>query len=171
MAHDKLVELFGDKKACFLAAYRGYVEKLVANVTEPVRRAPRCREGMHGALAAFLMFLADNPSNARACLVEGFAAGPEVDEIRDRAMRNLARFLDSLQRNALPDAEPVPLLSEATIGGIYQTVATRIRGNQASSLPGLAKPLSYFLLAPVGHEAALREVGLPTSDRGRPPDR
>jgi AcrR family transcriptional regulator len=165
--HAVFLDMFGEKQTCFLAAYRGCADDLIAHVTVPIENAPGYRECVQAGLTAFLMYLAEHPSSARACLVEGFGAGPEAIEIRDAVMRSFARFLDSLQQRALPGVDPMPLLSEATVGGVYETVMTRIRSNQVSALPRLTSPLAYFLLAPlVGHEIARREVGLSSEPLG-----
>ena len=68
VAQAVFVQLFPDKKACFLAACRALAEGLIAKVGAALEGAHDWREQVRTGLDAFLTYLADHPTAARACL-------------------------------------------------------------------------------------------------------
>lgn len=152
-------EEFADKEACFLEACQELADALLTQVAAAVESTPDWQDGVRAGLGAFLTYLAEHPSAARACLVEGLAAGPEALAIRDLAMRAFAHFVDIFHTRASEAGGHSTLVSEASVGGIYGIVIRRIRNGQTSTLPELLSSLAYFLLAPVvGCPRARREL-------------
>jgi AcrR family transcriptional regulator len=137
---------FASKHACFVAACQALADALIARVRASLHGARDWRDGVRAGLEAFLTHLAEHPATARACMVEGLAAGPEVLAIRDVAMRD---FVDLFNFQAPTEAQRSELVSEASVGGVYGIVLRRIRDGDTGTLPGLASALAYFLLAPV----------------------
>jgi AcrR family transcriptional regulator len=137
---------FATKQACFLAACQALADALIARVRASLHGTRDWRDGVRAGLDAFLTHLAEHPAAARACMVEGLAAGPEVLAIRDVAMRD---FVDLFNAHAPTEAHRSELVSEASVGGVYGIVLRRIRDGDTGALPGLVSALAYFLLAPV----------------------
>ena len=151
---------FAGKADCFLAACQALADTLLSQVRAALESSRDWQDGVRAGLAAFLAYLADHPGAARACMVEGFAAGPEAVQIRDATMRSFVGLFDDFQDRAVDaGATTRALVSEAAVGGVYEIVARRIRDGAAESLPELLPALAYFLLAPVlGRPQARREL-------------
>jgi len=142
-------EHFASTETCFLAACRAFADELISRVARALDGSVDWEDGVRTGLGVFLEYLAEHPEAARACMVEGLAAGPEALAIRDVGMRAFAHFVDAFQHRAPDIVEANVLFSEATVGGIYGIVIRRIRDGETSTLPQLLSSLAYFLLAPI----------------------
>ena len=140
---------FSGKEECFLAACQAFADALVTRVRASLHDVRTWQEGVRAGLGVFLTHLAENPTAARACLVEGLAAGPPALAIRDVAMRTFADLVDLFHVQAPEGVDHSALVSEASVGGIYGIVLRRIRDGDTAQLPTLASELAYYLLAPV----------------------
>jgi AcrR family transcriptional regulator len=156
------LDVFPDKHACFLAACNALSDALIGRAAAAVEEAADWQQTLRAGLGSVLAYLAHHPVEARACLVEGLAAGPEALAIRDVTMGAFATLLDAFL-DSVPEvvASSAPV-SEATVGGIYEVIIRRIRDGQTSSLPQLRSSLAYVLLAPVvgGERARLEAAAL-----------
>ena len=140
---------FSGKEECFLAACQAFADALVARVRASGQDARTWQEGVRAGLGVFLTYLAENPTAARACLVEGLAVGRPALAIRDVAMRTFADLVDLFHVQAPDGVDHSALVSEASVGGIYGIVLRRVRDGDTAQLPALASELAYYLLAPV----------------------
>lgn len=141
-------EHFADKEACFLQAFDH-----VAGVCRDAVRASftghtRWRDALRAGLDVFLRTAAANPRVARACLVEILAVGHEGVRHRDTAMEPFQRFFET-GRNEAPEGVVIPdTVTETLVGGIVETVSTRVMRDEAERLPELLDSLVYWSLVP-----------------------
>jgi AcrR family transcriptional regulator len=142
-------EQFSDKEDCFLQAHDHVTQVTHDAVVELLRgEQSSWREGLRSALDLLLRTAAANPRYARAWLVEVLAIGPEGLRRRDAAIAPFQRFFEAGRAEA-PDGVPVPeTVAETLVGGIIETVATRLMHDEAERLPELLDQLVYWGLVP-----------------------
>lgn len=161
-------EFFADKEACFVAAYEAIFADILASVFEAYESRRRWPDRLSAGLAALLERLASQPAYARAGIVEVLAAGSRAIAARDAALMAFRTFFDP-RRPEVPDHGAPAIVTEATIGGIYEVLYRRILTGGPESLRALRGELVHLALAPfLGPKAALRESGLGTSDVPEP---
>lgn len=150
-------DLFSDKEQCFLVAYELAFERLLTTIDAAYWAEERpWPERMASGLQALLAQLAAEPSFARLVMVEVLAAGSRARELRDAALKRFEVFF-SPGRGALPMAPAEQqLLASAVVGGLSETLYTRIAAGEATQLPALGPDLLYCALVPyLGHAAAI----------------
>jgi AcrR family transcriptional regulator len=150
---------FKSKEDAFLAALDAAGGRLV----ERIRTAYDSSETFSGCvlacLAAFLDFLASEPSSADMCIVEILGAGPAAIERRNDVMKTLAHLLHTGAETVADGIRPPQLTAETIIGGIYEIVYSRVLQGRASELPDLLPDLAYSMMLPyLGHDAAGRAI-------------
>jgi AcrR family transcriptional regulator len=151
-------EHFKNKDDAFLAAYDAVLGQLIAAVQEAVEREKSGADRLRAGLAAFLDFIAREPSFARMCIVEALAAGSEAVNRRNAAMAAFARIIDENARALGTPLHPPELTAETIVGGIYEVIYTRIVRGEIRELPRLLPDLMYSVVLPyAGPEAALSE--------------
>jgi AcrR family transcriptional regulator len=153
-------EHFGDKEDCFLQAY-DHVARIAADaIRQELRRHADWRAAVRGGLALLLATVAAYPRFARACIVEVLAVGPEGMRHRDAAMEPFQRFFQA-SREELGGLAPLPsTVAETLVGGILETITTRVMRGEADQVPGLLDDLVYWALVPfVGPAEAAEAIG------------
>jgi AcrR family transcriptional regulator len=157
-----LLELFGDKEGCFLAAHGWLIARLLAYVYPAWERPGAWTDRIRRSLAALLTAIADRPEAARVMLIETIPAGPRAYECHRAALRAFARFVDEGRRETPFGATFPPNVSQVIVGGVEALVFEEVESGRASDLPNLLPELVYFVLQPyVGHERALLEMHKP----------
>lgn len=153
-------ELFPDKESCFFEAYDSSVTEAVYRTIEAGAEAgERWQDQVHAALAAFLEYIAENPSLARLCLVETLGAGPApVTRYEDTISRFAALFAGgrevSNHGRELPES-----MEEMMVGGLFWVIHDRIINHEVERIESLLPELTQFVLAPfIGSEDARRYV-------------
>ena len=155
IARARFYENFASKEDCFLALFETASDRS-ATVT---RHA--CAEldsdfptRVKTGIEALLGYLGENPEQARACVVEGPAAGPPFGPFFEAMV---ARFVEMLQA-ARSHAELEPLaetVEETVIGGLYWQIYYAILEVGPEGLASQADQLTEFALIPfIGPEAA-----------------
>jgi AcrR family transcriptional regulator len=148
-------DLFNNKQHAFLAAYDEAVRRLVKGVRDAQREGRDFGERITMALGTFLELLAASPAFARMCIVEVLAAGPKAVERRNSAMEAFAALIEEDARTLARSRPQSPIMTEVLVGGIYETVYTRVAAGRIDELEGLLPELVYAVLVPyVGEEAA-----------------
>jgi AcrR family transcriptional regulator len=148
-------DLFNNKQHAFLAAYDEAVRRLVKGVRDAQREGRDFGERITMALGTFLELLAASPAFARMCIVEVLAAGPKAVERRNSAMEAFAALIEEDARTLARSRPQSPIMTEVLVGGIYETVYTRVAAGRIDELEGLLPELVYAVLMPyVGEEAA-----------------
>jgi AcrR family transcriptional regulator len=148
---------FRDKEECFLAAYDGIVDDMLAAGIEAYGGTRPWAERIRSSLRALLEFLAGDPAVARVAMVEVLAAGPRAFERYEKSLRMFIRFLEpgraeTRRRDQLP-----PSISEAIVGGIAQVLYLRVAAGEADQLTEHLDELLVFALIPyIGHDRAAK---------------
>ena len=153
-------ELFGDKEACFLAAYDNAVDTLVRRVMAAYESEQRWPERARAGLEALLALLAEEPALARLSLVDVGSAGPAAQRRYRTAVQRLTPLFDE-GRDFAPGGRGLPPnTSRMAIGGVTGLISDELSTGRAAELPGLLSDVLFATLVPyIGPEAAARELG------------
>jgi AcrR family transcriptional regulator len=149
---------YSDKSACFLAAYNGAVERLERMVVAAASSGDGRRELLRAGLAALLSFTDEDPSVARALLIEVHAAGPEALQARSEAMASAARALDRLMAVEGEGRSPSAVTAEGVLGGIEQSLRFQLRDEGRERALDLLGELMYFAVLSYMGPAAASEM-------------
>ncbi len=153
-------ELFGDKEACFLAAYDAAVDRLVRRVSAAYEAEGRWPDRARAGLRVLLEALASEPAQARLALVDVAAAGPAAQRRYRAAVQRLTPLFDD-GRDFAPGGRSLPAnTSRMAAGAVAGLVADELVAGRAEQLPGLLSDVLFATLVPyLGPDAAAREVG------------
>ena len=135
--------LFENKQACFAAALQNMIMLAVGTATHIGSDTQlggweeQSRAGSH----AFAEMIVAQPAAARACLIEAFAAGPEVVAPLEAAIAGfeaLARMIIAQvpERAGMPDE-----ILAAYIGALEEIVRMRLLSGEENALPDLMDQL------------------------------
>jgi AcrR family transcriptional regulator len=156
-------DLFADREECFLAAFDEAVGRVGTQVIEAYEGEASWRERIRAGLWALLVFLDEEPSTAKLCVVESLAAGPRVLERRAVVMRALVQEIDE-GRAAVPKraAQPPPLTAEGVVGAVLSVIHTRLSEADPKPLSGLLGELMGVIVLPyLGQSSAQKELNKP----------
>jgi AcrR family transcriptional regulator/DNA-binding MarR family transcriptional regulator len=156
-------DLFADREECFLAAFEEAIGRVGAQVIAAYEGEAGWRERVRAGLWALLVFLDDEPSTAKLCVVESLAAGPRVLERRAVVMRVLVRAVDE-GRAAVPKkaTQPPPLTAEGVVGAVLSVIHTRLSEANPKPLSGLLGELMGVIVLPyLGQASAQKELSKP----------
>ncbi len=146
VARKTLYDNFSGKEELFLAAFDVTVteaEALVAEACEPVEGD--WEERVETGLRALLEYLAAHPSEAKLCMIEAPAAGPEPAARYEAALEGFIGHL----RDAVPTGTGRPAtLEEALVGGTVWIVQREVRRDAVDKAPELLDELAEFVLSP-----------------------
>jgi len=147
VARKTLYDNFSGKEELFLAAFDLAVAEAEAQVTEAC--APLGADDWEAqtetGLRALLEFIAAHPAEAKLCLVEAPAAGPESAARYEAAME---AFIGRLREAAPPGSGRPTTLEEALIGGIAWIVQREVRRDAADKVVDRLPELVQFLTSP-----------------------
>jgi len=155
IARPRFYENFGSKQDCFFALYDASVRTALERVSAACdRSAGEFPERVRVGLKALLDFLESEPAAARACIVEGPAAGAAINE---RFEGLIAGFAALLRRGRSEATEPeLPeTVEETVVGGLYWLLYSALLEGKPKRIGRLLPQLVEFSLIPfVGAEAA-----------------
>ena len=149
---------FESKDACFLAAYDDAIGRIRAPALAACEGADDWADGVLGALASLLDFLAAQPALARLVLLEGLRVGRGV---YDRYQDALSGFVPLLRRGAPAPAgapPPPPTTDEALVGGIASMLSRRVLAEETEQLPDFLPEIAEFALTPYLGPAEARRI-------------
>jgi AcrR family transcriptional regulator len=142
-------DLFADKQACFLEAIEavlGIAVRILAEV-DASNRGKGWEERAVSALGAFAKIIASQPAAAQVCLIEAYAAGPEVLKPLAEATSSFERVVREILSEA-PEQEGIPpAMVTAHVGALQEVARNRLRNGTTAELPGLIGDISEVLLA------------------------
>jgi len=123
-------EHFSDKQDCLLAAVDAFLEPTVREIVEGDSR-PHGEARARQVLDALIERIVDQPSAARMCFVDVFAAGEPAVEQFDRAIDAFQAFV-AASYEEMPGHEGMPPeVVRAVVGGLRKVMHTRLyRGDQ-----------------------------------------
>jgi len=157
-------EHFAGKEDCFLAAFDAHARRLQRKVAMAFNRGGGdWRDRLRRAIAALLQFAANEPSAARALIVEARAGGPNVVLRRTALADTFATHLDERAQALLPDCPTRPPgTAAAVVGGIDAVLSARLLRDEHEALMSLLPSLMYFAaLHYESHQAASGEIEPP----------
>jgi AcrR family transcriptional regulator len=143
-------EHFGDKEACFVAAFDRAVLETGAELQEAGEGEADWRKRVGAALGALLAAIAAQPARARLCLVEAPTGGPALS---DRYESTLDAAAAQLRRGRLLESAPRDLpetVEEAAVGGIAWLLRQRVELGRLDGLEDLLPKLTEIALSPYG---------------------
>ncbi|HEX6687998.1 MAG TPA: TetR/AcrR family transcriptional regulator [Solirubrobacterales bacterium] len=146
VARKTLYDNFEGKEEVFLAAFDSARDEVMRRVEEgSVDADGDWQERIEGGLAAFLGFVAEQPTLARMCMIEALSATPTTTKRYEDA---LEAFVE-LTRRALPQDDRLPdTVAETVVGGVAWIVYQQIRRGEATQAEDLLPELTEFMTAP-----------------------
>ncbi len=146
VARKTLYDNFEGKEEVFLAAFDAARDEVLRRVEEGGTDVDGTwQERIEGGLAAFLGFVAEQPTLARMCMIESLSATPETTKRYEDA---LEAFVE-LTRKTLPRDERLPdTIAETLVGGVAWIVYQQIRRGEAEKAEDLLPELTEFMMAP-----------------------
>lgn len=163
-------EHFADKLDCFLAGYEVLVTTLVARMGASVTSDSSWPQFIASSLDAYLATLEDEPTAARAFVVEIEAAGPRARARRRAAYQQFADLLKGRHQAmrardcalaALPDRVYL-----AIAHGVRELVRDALEAHAAPPLRAMAPDVLFWITAAV-HGAALASSELDGEEDGQ----
>jgi AcrR family transcriptional regulator len=146
VARKTLYDNFEGKEEVFLAAFDAARDEVMRRVEEGGADVDGdWQERIEGGLAAFLGFVAEQPTVARMCMIEALSATPMTTKRYEDA---LEAFVD-LARRTLPEDDRLPdTIAETLVGGVAWIVYQQIRRGETERAEDLLPELTEFMMAP-----------------------
>lgn len=146
VARKTLYDNFEGKEEVFLAAFDAGRDEVLRRVKEGgADPDAEWQERIEGGLAAFLGFVAEQPTLARMCMIEALSATPTTTKRYEDA---LDAFVE-LTRQTLPQDDRLPdTIAETLVGGVAWIIYQQIRRGEAERAEDLLPELTEFMMAP-----------------------
>lgn len=146
VARKTLYDNFEGKEEVFLAAFDAAVEEIMRRIEEACSEvADGWEEQVEAGLGAFLGFVAEEPAQARMCLIEAMSAAPAATRSYEGAMQGFVE----LTGRSVPHYDQLPeTIEETLVGGVVWIVHQKIRRHEAEGAMDLLPELAGFMLAP-----------------------
>jgi len=150
---------FKDKDDCFAQAYHDAAEWLYRRLIGVAKRQPGWREGLRAGMAELLEFCANQPSLARALLVETHAAGGAALAEHNLLMERLSHAIDRARREIPSRQAPPPVTATFMVGAIETLVRTKLMSDEPETAPEMLPGLLHFVVMQYfGEDAAWEEM-------------
>lgn len=144
----KFYENFSSKQDCFFAAYDRAFEEALHRVGEACEEAGDSFPARVSAgIGALLTFIAAEPAQARACIVEAPSLGPDMEGRGARAREGFAALLHG-GREAAGETELPENVEESVLGGLYWLLYHALLSGEPERIEDLGPELTDFALAP-----------------------
>lgn len=146
VARKTLYDNFEGKEEVFLAAFDSAREEVMRRVEEGGADAEDdWQERIEGGLAAFLGFVAEQPTLARMCMIEALSATPATTKRYEDALETFVE----MTRRVLPQDDRLPdTIAETVVGGVAWIVYQQIRRGDTVRAEDLLPELTEFMTAP-----------------------
>jgi AcrR family transcriptional regulator len=146
VARKTLYDNFEGKEEVFLAAFDSARDEVLRRVEEGSTGADEdWQERIEGGLAAFLGFVAEQPTLARMCMIEALSATPATTK---RYEDTLETFVE-MARKTLPRDKRLPdTIAETLVGGVAWIIYQQLRRGEAERAEDLLPELTEFMTAP-----------------------
>jgi AcrR family transcriptional regulator len=146
VARKTLYDNFEGKEEVFLAAFDSAREEVFRRVEEgSAGDDGDWQDRTESGLAAFLGYVAEQPTLARMCMVEALSATPATTKRYEDALESFVE----LARQTLPKDEQLPdTIAETLVGGVAWIVYQQIRRGEAEQAEDLLPELTEFMIAP-----------------------
>jgi AcrR family transcriptional regulator len=144
VARKTLYDNFDGKEQVFLATFDAARDEALRRVEEGAAEGS-WRERIEGGLAAFLGYVAEQPTLARMCMIEALSATPATTRRYEDALEAFV----ALTRGTLPRDTKLPeTIAETLVGGVAWIVYRQIRRGEAERAEDLLPELIEFMTAP-----------------------
>ena len=146
VARKTLYDNFEGKEEVFLAAFDAGRDEVLRRVEEAgADNEEDWQDRVESGLAAFLGFVAEQPTLARMCMIEALSATPATTRRYEDALETFV----GLTKQALPRDERLPdTIAETLVGGVAWIVYQQIRRGEAERAEDLLPELTEFMMAP-----------------------
>lgn len=146
VARKTLYDNFEGKEEVFLAAFDGARDEVLRRVEEGSASAEGdWQDRIEGGLAAFLAYVAEQPTLARMCMVEALSATPATTKRYEDALET---FVELTRRTLPQDVQLPDTIAETLVGGVAWIVYQQIRRDEAERAEDLLPELTEFMTAP-----------------------
>jgi AcrR family transcriptional regulator len=142
ITQDRFHHRFGSKEACFARAYEEAAERLAGQVLDSCEGAASWREGFRAGLAELLRFVAEQPLQAKALLLEVRAARGEAWLTHQQIVERLTAALDTAREEdgARPSASP--MTAGFIAGAIEESLSVEVAAGRAADVERLLPDLT-----------------------------
>jgi AcrR family transcriptional regulator len=150
---------FESKEEAFLATYEVGHTRAMAAVNRSLASEKDWIHGVRVGARALLEFLAAEPAYAHMACVDILTVYSNVANRVDEANSSYANLLDLGLGEGAPASSPVPVVTEAIVGGVFELLHDYVLHERARELPELADHVGYIALTPfIGSEAAAQAI-------------
>jgi AcrR family transcriptional regulator len=155
IARGRFYDHFSSKEDCFFALYDSAAAATLEAVAEACEGSPEdFPERVAAGLAALLSRIEADRDLARACVVEGPAVGPPINERFEKLIRDFAVLLRSGRGDEGASELPASV-EETVVGGLYWLLYYALLEERPKQIRRLRPQLVEFSLIPfIGAEAA-----------------
>jgi AcrR family transcriptional regulator len=162
-------EQFDDKLDCFRAATEEIVAGAIAAIAAELEGEGDAIERPRRALAAFVRLIVAQPTAARMCLVEAYAAGETAMEPVRRAVDWIVQLTGDAAE-AIPGRVGMPReLLRGIVGGLHQVIYERLVDRREVDLPDLVPELWDWAMSFPPPPRQLRRTGRLIVEQPVPP--
>lgn len=142
ITQDRFHRSFGSKEACFARAYETAAERLAAQLLEACRGATSWREGFRDALAELLRFVAEQPVQAKALLLEVRTARGGAWAKHQEIVERLTAALDTARDEPGARADASPMTAGFMAGAIEESLCIELAADRAAGVEFLLGDLT-----------------------------
>jgi AcrR family transcriptional regulator len=146
VARKTLYDNFEGKEEVFLAAFDAARDEVVERIEASCAEVGGgWQEAVEAGLAAFLGYVAENPSLARMCMVEALSATPATTKRYEDALQEFVEMAEA----RTPEGRRLPeTIDETLIGGVAWIVYQQIRRGETAAVEDLLPELTEFMVGP-----------------------
>jgi AcrR family transcriptional regulator len=155
IARGRFYDHFSSKEDCFFALYDDAATSALEAVAGACTETSEDFPGMvTSGIAALLSFMETDRERARACIVEGPAVGPPINERLEKVIGDFAALLRS-GRGDRGAGDLPETVEETVVGGLYWLLYYALLEERPKRIGRLRPQLVEFSLIPfIGAEAA-----------------
>ncbi len=142
ITQDRFHRRFGSKEGCFARAYEEAANRLEAEMLEACRNATSWRDGFRAGLTELLRFVAEQPLQAKALLVEVRAARGGAWNVHQEVVERLTAALETAREE--PGARPnaSPMTTGFVIGAIEESLSIELAAGRAEEVEYMLNDLT-----------------------------
>jgi AcrR family transcriptional regulator len=130
-------ELFGEKEACMVAAYRTVAERVFAQMRAVEVEQGGWAKAARVALLPLLEALQSDPEAGRLLFVEGLAGGERIRAERARVVGEFERRVQAFLEHPPGDAPTLDVPARAVMGALRNVVSRHLRTHSEERLAAL----------------------------------
>jgi AcrR family transcriptional regulator len=137
-------EIFEDREACMLAAYRSATQRTLARMEGALEEGEWARAA-RPAFGELLEAVRSDPDSGRVMFVEALSGGPRLREEQDMVLNLMEQSAEVLLEGAPAGASTLDVPGRALIGGVRYIVARHLRTNEEDRLARLTDDIIAWM--------------------------